>query len=106
MFNRKRYSRLPDTKVTQYLLRTTENRIKLLCPLELLNLLPHTCRYQLQFHPHAVRDSAAAMKHTSLGKTTTTKDVDRVIRNLAREARRLHLEERNLSSKVLGLFLV
>ena len=77
-------SRLPDTQVSKDLLGTTENGIELLGTLELLN----------------------EASHTGLGKGTTTEDLNGLVGDLAREAGRLHLEEGNLTSKVLRLLLV
>lgn len=75
---------LADTEVTEDFLCTAENGVKLLGALELLDKLAHT----------------------GLGETTTTKDLDGVVRNLAGDASAHHLEETNLAGKVGRLLLV
>jgi len=42
----------------------------------------------------------------SFGQTSTSKDVDGIICDIACEPGRLHLEESDLPSQVSGLFLV
>jgi hypothetical protein len=54
-------------------------------------------------HPHieAQRDDLP-----SLGQSSTTKDIDGIIGDISSDSSRLHLEESNLSSQILGLLLV
>jgi hypothetical protein len=76
--------RLPDTQITQNLLSSTQDRIKLLSSLELL--------YKFT--------------HSRFGQRPSTKDLNSFIGYLSGETRRLHLEESNLTGKVTGLFFV
>jgi hypothetical protein len=95
-------SRLSDSKVSQHLLCSSEDRVELLRSLELLNRFPEAKKLVL-----SCRAVPANPKHLPrFGQTSTSKDIDGIIGNIPSESSRLHLEESDLSSQIPRLFLV
>ena len=97
---------MPDAEIPEHFLGATKNRVELLRALSLLNELAHAAQGSALVHyllAHELRVTShanGAMNLPSLGQTSTTKDIDGVIGNVALETGRLHLEECNLPSKV------
>jgi len=77
------HSRLPDAKITEHLLSPSQDRIKLLRPLELLHKLAHP----------------------GLGERAATEDLDCIVGDLACESGALHFEESDLAGHLSALKL-
>lgn len=82
--SRHEFHRLPHTQITQDLLRSTKNSIKLVRPVEHLD--------------HA--------SHSSLRQTTTAKDSNRLISNFVSGTRAEDLQKTDGSGEMLGLLIV
>lgn len=75
---------LSHTKITKHLLRTTQNGIKLVPPIKVLDITTHT----------------------RLRQSTTTPDLHSLVGNLVGHARTAHFQETDGATQVLGLLRV